>query len=221
MVLRPDGVIANLSSGALHVSSSTISVGLSQRLTIEHARKGQRFVAAPVFGRPDAAATGRLFVVAGGEPGALDAAAPLLSAVGQRTFIISDRPEAANLVRLSGNFLGASVIESLGEALALIAKGGIDRERYLEFLTSTLFDSPIYKTYGAMIVGGRFSPAGFAAPLGHKDIRLVLTAAEDLQVPMPLASLLRDRFLNLLAHGGEELDWSAIGRLPASDAGIA
>ena len=153
-------------TAALHVSASTISVGLSQRLTEEHARKGQRFIAAPVFGRPDAAAAGRLFVVAGGEAAALEAAAPLFNAIGQRTFVISDTPKSANLVKLSGNFLGASVIEALGEALTLVAKGGIDQRQYLEFLTSTLFDAPIYKTYGALIASGRFAPAGFAAPLG-------------------------------------------------------
>jgi 3-hydroxyisobutyrate dehydrogenase-like beta-hydroxyacid dehydrogenase len=221
VVLGRDGVIANLAPGALHVSSSTISVELSQRLTEVHAGRRQRFVAAPVFGRPDAAAAGRLFVVAGGEAEAVKAAAPLLDAIGQRTFVISDKPQGANLVKLSGNFLGASVIESLGEALALVAKGGIDQRRYLEFLTSTLFDAPIYKTYGELIVGGRFASAGFAAQLGQKDIRLALAAAERLRVPMPLGSLLRDRFLTLMAHGGEQLDWSAIGRLPAADAGIA
>lgn len=221
VVLGRDGVVASLAPRALHVSSSTISVALSERLTQEHARRNQRFVAAPVFGRPDVAAAGRLFVVAGGERAALKAAAPILHAIGQRTFVISDKPAAANLVKLSGNFLGASVIESLGEALALVGKGGIDQRKYLEFLTSTLFDAPIYKTYGDLIVGGRFSPAAFAAPLGQKDIRLVLAAAEDLRVPMPLGSLLRDRFLTLLAHDGEQLDWSAIGRLAAADAGTA
>jgi 3-hydroxyisobutyrate dehydrogenase-like beta-hydroxyacid dehydrogenase len=221
VVLGSDGVIANLAPGALHISSSTISVALSERLTDEHARKGQRFVAAPVFGRPDVAAAGRLFVVAGGDTAAVEAAIPLLETIGQRTFVISDTPKAANLVKLSGNFLGASVIESLGEALALVAKADIDQQQYLEFLTSTLFEAPIYKTYGAMIADGRFTPPGFAAPLGQKDIRLVLAAAEDLRVPMPVASLLRDRFLNLLAHGGEALDWSAIGQLPAADAGIS
>ncbi|HEX8808003.1 MAG TPA: NAD-binding protein, partial [Xanthobacteraceae bacterium] len=126
-----------------------------------------------------------------------------------------------NLVKLSGNFLGASVIEALGEAMALIGKAGIDERQYLEFLTSTLFDAPIYRTYGSLIADGHFTPPGFAAPLGEKDIRLVLAAAEDLRVPMPVASLLRDRFLNLLAHGGDRLDWSAIGRLAAAEAGIA
>jgi 3-hydroxyisobutyrate dehydrogenase-like beta-hydroxyacid dehydrogenase len=122
-------------------------------------------------------------------------------------------------VKLTGNFLLASVIESLGEAMALIGKAGIDRRQYLDILTSTLFDVPVYKTYGGLIADGQFEPAGFAAPLGHKDIRLILAAAEDLRVPLPLASLLHDRFLALLAHGGDKLDWSAIGRLAAKDAG--
>jgi 3-hydroxyisobutyrate dehydrogenase-like beta-hydroxyacid dehydrogenase len=220
VVLGGDGVIASLPAGALHVSSSTISVALAQRLTEEHAKAGQRFVAAPVFGRPDVAAAGQLYVVAGGEPAPIETAAPLLEAIGQKTFVVSDTPKAANLVKLSGNFLIASMIESLGEALALVAKGGVDQRRYLEILTSTLFDAPVYKTYGALIAGGRFEPAGFAAPLGQKGIRLALAAADDLRVPMPLASLLRDRFLTLLAHGGDKLDWSAIGRLPAMDAGM-
>jgi 3-hydroxyisobutyrate dehydrogenase-like beta-hydroxyacid dehydrogenase len=221
VVLGPDGIIASLPARALHVSSSTISVALSQRLTEEHARAGQRFVAAPVFGRPNVAAAGQLYVIAAGKPAALEAAAPLLDAIGQKTFVVSDTPKAANLVKLSGNFLIASMIEAIGEALALVGKGGVDRRRYVEILTSSLFDVPLYKTYGGLIADGRFEPAGFAAPLGQKDIRLALAAADDLRVPMPLASLLRDRFLTLLANGGESLDWSAIGRLPAVDAGMA
>jgi len=214
-----DGIEHSLGAGAIHVSSSTISVALSERLAETHARAGQRFVSAPVFGRPDAAAAGKLFFVTAGEPAAVGAAAPLFEAMGQKTFILSETPKAANLAKLSGNFLIASVIESLGEALALVAKGGINRQQYLEMLTSTLFNAPVYKTYGGLIAGGVFEPAGFAAPLGQKDIRLTLAAAEALRVPMPVASLLRDRFLTLLAQGGDNLDWSAIGGLAAKDAG--
>ncbi len=215
------GIIGSLSTGAIHISSSTISVALSERLEAAHAKAGQRFVAAPVFGRPDVAATGRLFVVAAGAPDAVEAAAPLFDAIGQKTFVVSDVPKAANLVKLSGNFLIASVIESVGEVMALIGKAGVDRRQYLDFLTSTLFDAAVYKTYGGLIADRKFEPAGFAAPLGQKDIRLTLAAAEDLRVPMPLASLLRDRFLTLLAHDGDKLDWSAIGQLAAKDAGEA
>jgi len=213
------GIIGSLSAGAPHISSSTISVALSEKLEAAHAKAGQRFVAAPVFGRPDVAAAGQPFVVAAGARDTLDAVAPLFDAIGQKTFVVSGTPKAANLVKLSGNFLIASVIESLGEAMALVGKGGVDRRHYLDILTSTLFDAPVYKTYGGLIADGTFEPAGFAAPLGYKDIRLTLAAAEDLRVPLPLASLLRDRFLTLLAHGGDKLDWSAIGQLAAKDAG--
>lgn len=213
------GVLASLAKGAVHVSSSTISVALSRRLAADHKAAGQRYVAAPVFGRPEMAATGQLFVIAAGQADAVATATPVFDAVGQRTFPVSEKPESANLVKLSGNFLIASVIETLGEAMALVAKGGIDQKLYLDILTSTLFNAPVYKTYGALIAEKKFEPAGFAAPLGQKDIRLALAAAEELRVPMPVASLLRDRFLTLLAHGGEALDWSAIGALAAADAG--
>jgi 3-hydroxyisobutyrate dehydrogenase-like beta-hydroxyacid dehydrogenase len=213
------GLMASLSRGALHVSSSTISVALAERLVAAHAETGHDFVSAPVFGRPDAAEAGELFVAAGGAEPALLRAKPLLDAIGKQSFILSDQPSRANLVKLSGNFLIASVIEALGEAMALVGKGGVDIHAYLDFLTSTLFSAPVYKTYGALIADRKFTPAGFAAPLGQKDIRLALAAAEELRAPMPIASLLRDRFLALLANGGENLDWSAIGALAAKDAG--
>ena len=219
VVYGDQGLRASLREGAVHISSSTVSVALSERLSVDHAAAGQRFVAAPVFGRPDVAAAGELAVVAGGGKEVIADVMPLLDAVGRRTFVISDQPKSANLVKLSGNFLIASVIEALGEAMALVGKDGIDREHYLEILTSSLFGAPVYKTYGELIVEGKFEPPGFAAPLGYKDIRLVLAAADDLRVPMPLASLLRDRFLTLLAHGGDKLDWSAVGRLAARDSG--
>ncbi|KAA1182285.1 NAD(P)-dependent oxidoreductase [Rhizobium tropici] len=214
------GVLKSLGKGAVHISASTISVAMSERLTKEHAAAGQRFVAAPVFGRPEAAAAAKLFIAAAGAPDAIQSVTPLFDAIGQRTFVLGEEPKAANLVKLSGNFLIAAVIESLGEAMALVEKGGVDRHAYLDLLTSTLFNAPVYKTYGGLIADRKFQPAGFTAPLGQKDIRLALAAGEALNVPLPLASLLRDRFLTLLAHGGEELDWSAIGALAAKDAGL-
>jgi 3-hydroxyisobutyrate dehydrogenase-like beta-hydroxyacid dehydrogenase len=220
VVLGRDGIVENLRPGALHVSASTMSIAMSRRLTEAHAAAHQKFVAAPVFGRPEMAEGGKLVVVAAGESAAIEAASPIFEAVGQKTFVVSESPWRANLLKLSGNFLIASVIESLGEAIALVAKGGIDKNQYVEILTSTLFNAPVYKTYGGLIAGGKFEPAGFAAPLGQKDIRLALSAAEELQVPMPIAGLLRDRFLTLLANGGEALDWSAIGALAAKDAGM-
>ena len=219
MAFGDEGVTGNLGKGAIHISMSTISVALSERLAVAHAEAGQRFVAAPVFGRPEAAAAAKLFIVAAGAQEAVDACLPLLDALGQKTFTFGDNPRAANLVKLSGNFLIASAIEALGEAMALVGKAGVNRGRYLDLLTSTLFNAPVYKTYGRLIAEQQYEPAGFALPLGHKDIRLTLAAAETLRVPMPLASLLHDRFLTLLAQGGERLDWSAIAQLASRDSG--
>lgn len=213
------GLIAHLPKGAIHLSMSTISVALSKRLTQAHAQAEQRYVAAPVFGRPDMAAAAKLFIVAAGDAAAIEACQPLFSAIGQKTIPIGTEPAAANLVKLSGNFLIAAAIEALGEAIALVGKAGIDRRAYVDLLTSTVFNAPPYKIYGNLIAQSQFEPAAFAAPLGYKDIRLALAAAESLRVPMPLASLLRDRFLRLFAQGGEKLDWSAIGGLATQDAG--
>jgi 3-hydroxyisobutyrate dehydrogenase-like beta-hydroxyacid dehydrogenase len=219
IALGPGGLIDSLPKASIHLSMSTISVALSRRLTQAHAKAGQRYVAAPVFGRPDAAAAAKLFIVCAGDAATIDVCQPLFRAMGQKTFPIGTEPSAANLVKLSGNFLMASAIEALGEAVALIGKAGIDRRAYIELLTSSIFNVPAYKTYGGLIAQGEFEPAAFAAPLGYKDIRLALTAAEGLRVPMPLASLLHDRFLRLFAQGGDKLDWTAIGGLATQDAG--
>ena len=213
------GIVAALEPGSTHVSSSTISLALSERVTAAHAEAGQVFVSAPVFGRPEAAAAAKLFVVAAGPHDAVTALQPLFDAIGQRTFVLSEEPKTANLVKLSGNFLIASVIESLGEAMALVGKAGVDKQAYLELLTSTLFAAPAYQTYGGLLARKQFEPAGFAAHLGLKDVRLVLAAGEQLEVPLPVASLLRDRFLALLAGGGRDLDWSALGALADWEAG--
>jgi 3-hydroxyisobutyrate dehydrogenase-like beta-hydroxyacid dehydrogenase len=214
------GIVKNLAKGAIHISSSTISVALSEKMTAAHAEHGQRYVSAPVFGRPEAAAAAKLFIAVAGAPDAVDTCIPLFDVIGQKTFRFGENPPDANLVKLSGNFLISAVIESLGEALALVGKAGLDQRQYVDFLTSTLFNAPVYKTYGGLIADRKFQPAGFAAPLGFKDNRLVLAAAENLRVPLPLANLIYNRFLTLLARGGESLDWSAISQLPAEDAGV-
>ena len=221
VVLGKGGVIENLPKGAIHISMSTISVALSKSLAQAHADAGQRFVAAPVFGRPDAAAAAKLFIVPAGDPAAVKACKPLFTALGQKTIPIGTEPQAANLVKLSGNFLLAAAIEALGEAIALVGKAGVDRSAYVDLLTSTIFPAPAYKIYGGLIAANQFQPAAFAAPLGYKDIRLTLAAAESLRVPMPLGSLLHDRFLRVLAQGGDSLDWAAIGGLATRDAGDA
>lgn len=219
VVFGDSGVIKNLAKGAIHISASTISVALSGKMATAHASSGQRFVSAPVFGRPEAAAAAKLFIAVAGAPDAVDACMPLFESIGQKTFRFGDHAPDANLIKLSGNFLISSVIEALGEAMALVGKAGLDQHQYVDFLTSTLFNAPVYKTYGGLIADKKFVPAGFAAPLGFKDNRLVLAAAEKLRVPLPLASLIYNRFLTLLARGGEGLDWSAFSQLAAEDSG--
>lgn len=220
VVFGHGGIAASLKPGAVHVSLSTISVALSERLATEHARLGLEYVAAPVFGRPDAAEAARLAVVAAGKPDAVQRCRPLLEAMGPKLVVASERPAIANVIKLIGNFLLGSVIESLAEAFALGRKSGVDEELLFEFLTTALFPAPVYRNYGEAILRKRFEPARFTALLGLKDIRLALAAAEAQSVPMPVASVLRDRLLTAIARGNAKSDWSVLGRIAAEDAGI-
>jgi len=219
-VLHPGGVLDGLPKNATHISMSTISVALSKKLAEEHAKRGQQYITAPVFGRPEAAEAGKLFVVAAGEKAAVERCKPLLEALGQRVFVIGDEPEMANVVKLSGNFLIASVIESLGEAIALTRKYGIDPHQYVEFLTNSLFAAPVYKTYGNLIADEKYRPAGFKLRLGLKDMRLALAAAEAVDAPLPFASDIRDHMLTAIGRGMDDMDWSATAKLAAENAGL-
>jgi 3-hydroxyisobutyrate dehydrogenase-like beta-hydroxyacid dehydrogenase len=214
------GLIAGLDKGALHVSMSTIAVATAERLTEEHHSRGQRFMCAPVFGRPEAAAAGKLFIVAGGDPADIELAGPLFCAAGQRVFSVGKKPSAANLVKLCGNFMILSAIESMAEAMTLAEKGGVQKTQLLEVLTGSLFDAPVFHNYGKTLVDGRFRPAGFAAPLGLKDMRLAGQSAEALRVPMPLLGLLRDHLLQTIAVEGDDIDWSGIGLSIAKNGGL-
>src|SRR3974390_129992 len=215
VALGSDSIAAHLPKNSIHISCSTISVALSQQLAAEHHSRGQRFVSAPVFGRPEAAAAAKLVVAAAGDPADIARCQPVFDAVGQRTFVIGPKAEMANVVKLSGNFLIASVVESLGEAIALTRKYGVDTHEFVDFLPNTLFSHPVYKTYGGIIADERYQPAGFTMRLGLKDVRLVLAAAEAVDAPLPLASLVRDNLLTALGRGMQDLDWSATARLPA------
>jgi 3-hydroxyisobutyrate dehydrogenase-like beta-hydroxyacid dehydrogenase len=214
------GLAAGLNTGALHVSMSTISVAAADRITAAHRARGQRFLCAPVFGRPQAAAAAKLFVAAAGDPANLQTAKPLFDVISQRVFYVGETPSAASLVKLCGNFMILAAIEAMGEAMALAEKGGVAKQKLLEVLTGTLFDAPVYRVYGEILADERFKPAGFAAPLGLKDMRLAAQSAETLRVPMPLLSLLRDHLLQTIAQQGEDVDWSAIALSIDKNAGV-
>lgn len=221
LVFGDGGILASLPRGGIHISCSTIGVALSDRLTATHLSAGQEFVSCPVFGRPDAAEAGRLAVVAAGPTEVVNRCKPLFESLGPKLLIVGEKPSLANVVKLSGNFLIASVLESLSEAIAFARKSGVDAATLMDFLTSTLFNAPVYKTYGGLIVEGNYDNVGFALPLGLKDTRLVLQAAEAKSVPMPIASVIRDRFITAMARGNSNKDWSALGLVAAEDAGLA
>ncbi len=220
VALDPQGLVQVMRPGAVHISMSTVSPGLSRRLEAEHEARGQAYVAAPVLGNPDLARARGLFVLAAGKPAALERTRPLLDRLGQRLFVVGEDAAAANLMKLAGNVLTATTLQSMGEVLALLRKGGIDQHVAFDVLTNSLFDSKVHRTYGGKIVDQRYSPAGMAVPLAIKDLRLALAEAEHKAVPMPAASLVRDRLVGLVAGGWADLDWSALGLLAAHDAGL-
>ncbi|CAB3795252.1 NAD(P)-dependent oxidoreductase [Pararobbsia alpina] len=216
-----DGILSGLAKGALHVSMSTIGVATSEALTAAHRDTHTGFVSAIVFGRPDAAAARKLFIMAAGADEHLKVAVPVLETLGQSVGIVGAEPAQANLVKLIGNFMLSVIVETMGEACAVAEKGGIDPSRLVELLTNASFNAPAYKIYGAMIAQQRFQPAGFSLPLCQKDNRLMLAAAETLAVPLPLASFVHDRFLAARARGaGPDHDLSALALCALSDAGL-
>jgi 3-hydroxyisobutyrate dehydrogenase-like beta-hydroxyacid dehydrogenase len=214
------GILASLPAGAVHVSMSTISVALSKHLAKEHAARSQGYVAAPVFGRPEAAEAAKLLVVAAGHARAVEHAKPILEAISRKLVVLATEPACANLVKLAGNFALASMLETLGEAFTLIRKAGVEPQQFHEIVNSSLFQSPVYENYGKTIVNERYEPAGFKLRLGLKDVRLVLAAADELAVPLPAASMIHDHLLEGIARGYGDNDWSVIAKILAEDAGL-
>jgi 3-hydroxyisobutyrate dehydrogenase-like beta-hydroxyacid dehydrogenase len=220
VLLGSGSLLSKLGPEHIHVSMSTISVQLSRNLAESHRRRGTAYVSAPVFGRPEAAEAAKLFIVAAGPKPAIVKCEPLFSSMGQKTFLLGEDPAAANVIKLSGNFLIVSTLECMGEAFALVRKHGIDPQLYLDILNNSFFSAPFQKNYGGIIAHEKYEPAGFSLKLGLKDVRLILAAADAANVPMPVASLLQNRFLTGISHGLGEKDWSAIAELVAENAGL-
>jgi 3-hydroxyisobutyrate dehydrogenase-like beta-hydroxyacid dehydrogenase len=214
-----DGLAAGLMPGAIHLSMSTISTAAASRLASEHARHGQCYVAAPVFGNPDAAKARQLFIVAAGAPADVERCRPILDILGQRTFVIGVEPQDANLVKLLGNMMSATALEMLGEVVAVVRKRGLDPQPFIDIMTSTMFGGRAHKIYGDKIARQNYAP-GFVLPLVLKDVRLALAEAEQAGVPMPSVSVVRDRLITGIARGYGELDWTVLGLVAAEDAGI-
>ena len=210
MELMSNEVLQALGRNGLHLSMSTISPTTARELLQRHAEHGVHYLACPVFGRPDAARAGKLWLCLAGDNTGKTRVRDLLDVLGQGIYDFGNDPPAANVVKLAGNFLIASSIEAMAEAFTLAEKSGIDANQVHNLLTQTLFACPIFQNYGKMILENRYKPAGFTLALGAKDIRLVRETARSSQVPMPFAALLEDRFLRSLALDRAELDWTAI-----------
>ena len=219
-VVVESGLLQQLRAGAIHINMATVSVALAKRLALLHAERNVGYIAAPVLGRVDVAAAGKLNILAAGDPLLLAKVQPLFEVLGQQTWHFGDQPEQANIVKIAANFTLASAIEAMAEGSALVRNYGVSGADYLHMLTSTLFASPAYKGYGGLIAEEKFEPAGFKLSLGMKDVGLALEAGANSHTPMPFASVLKDNFLDAVAQGDADLDWSALAKVAARRAGL-
>jgi 3-hydroxyisobutyrate dehydrogenase-like beta-hydroxyacid dehydrogenase len=218
--LGRDSFVENLGNGGVHVSLSTISADASRKLAEHHAKFGVAYVAAPVFGRPPAAAAKLLWICTSGNSEAKERVQPILAAIGQGQFDFGEDPGAANIVKLCGNFLIASAIESMSEAFTLARKNGIEPSKVADMLGKTIFACPLYQNYGKKLANLDVETSGFDLALGLKDVSLVLQTGAESSTPMPIASLMRDRFLTSIAKGRSRMDWTAVALDVAEDAGL-
>ena len=211
-------LLAKAAKGLVHANLATISTGFAQELAKGHAAHGLGYVSAPVFGRPDAAAAAQLEVVAAGGKASLDKVMPLFAQIGRRVEIVGDRPEQANLFKISGNFLIASALESMSEVFTMLAKGGVDPAKFHEILTDGLFSGRIYKNYGRLVIEKKFTPPGFALALGLKDVRLAEDAAKTLGMNLPIGTVVRGHLEQAIDAGFGEEDWTAVSKVIARNA---
>ncbi|MBK6803859.1 MAG: NAD(P)-dependent oxidoreductase [Betaproteobacteria bacterium] len=220
VALRPGGLRDSLSAGAIHVAMGTHGVAAMSRIDAAHREASQRFVAAPVLGRPEAAEAGQLGIVVAGAPDASEACAPLFEAIGRRTFDAGTRPAGASAIKLANNFVLGCAIEAIGEAFALVRKHDVAANVMQDVLTDGLFGCVAYRTYARIIADEAYDHVGFSATLALKDATLVLAAGEAARVPLPGANTLRDRLLGAIAHGDGERDWAVIAREQARASGL-
>jgi 3-hydroxyisobutyrate dehydrogenase-like beta-hydroxyacid dehydrogenase len=223
-VMRDVGLAGPLMSkaakGLVHVNLATISVEFAKELQAAHKAAGLGYLSAPVFGRPEMAATGQLVTVVAGDAASLDKMQPAFAAFTARVVPVGDEAEKANLFKICGNFMIASELEAIGEAFALLRKGGVDPALFHDVLAGRLFTGAVFKAYGLMVLNHQYEPAGFALSLGLKDVNLARSAAAGLGVEMPTAELLKKHYDQAIEWGWQDKDWSAIGEVSAKKAGL-
>jgi 3-hydroxyisobutyrate dehydrogenase-like beta-hydroxyacid dehydrogenase len=213
-------LLAKAAKGLVHVNMATISAAFAKELQAAHKKAGLGYLSAPVFGRPDMAASGQLVAAVAGDADALAKIASVFEAITARVVPVGEEAEKANLFKIAGNFMIASELQATGEAFALLRKGGVDASLFHDVLGGRLFTGAVFKAYGAMILEQKYEPAGFALTLGLKDVNLARAAAEGLKVEMPTADLLKKNYDQAVEWGWQNKDWSAIGEVPAKKAGL-
>jgi 3-hydroxyisobutyrate dehydrogenase-like beta-hydroxyacid dehydrogenase len=218
-VWREGALVQKMPRSAVHLNMASVSLGMAQRLAREHHERGVPYVSAPVFGRPAAAASGQLDIVAAGPRAAIARCTPLFEALGKSWFDLGEDATHANVVKIARNFMLGAIISSLGEAFALVQKSGVDPARYLEIITSTSMSAPAFKNYGRLMIEAP-EEVTFTLKLGMKDVELALHAAEQTGVPMLMAAVIRDQHLAAIARGYGERDWAALGNYIAESAGL-
>lgn len=213
------GLAQGLGPGAIHLCMATISTAMATRLASEHAQHRQGYVAAPVFGNPDAAKQRQLYIIAAGAAGDLARCQPLFDNIGQQTVVVGPEPWHANLVKLIGNMMSATALEMMSEAVAVFRKRDLDPKLFIDIMTGTMFGGRAHKIYGDKIVRQSYAP-GFVMPLVLKDVRLALAEAEAAGAPLPSVDVVRERLITGIARGYDDLDWTALGLIAAEEAGI-
>ena len=219
-IFLDDKVLRRNGAPAIHINMATASVQCANELAAAHAKCGIQYVSAPVFGRPNMAAERNLNILAAGDPAAIDRVQPLFDAMGKKTWRLGSVPSQSNVAKIAGNLMVASVLESMAETAALARAYKMEPTDVLNVVVSSIFDVPIYRIYAQLIGGGQFEPPGFDLRLGLKDAKLALDAGEEANVPLPFASVLRDNYLDALAHGDGAKDWSAVSRVALRRAGL-
>jgi 3-hydroxyisobutyrate dehydrogenase-like beta-hydroxyacid dehydrogenase len=220
VALGVHGLAQGLRPGAIHLCMSTISTAMASRLAAEHAQRGQGYVAAPVFGNPDAAKARQLFIIAAGADDDLSRCQPLFESMGQKTLMVGPEAWRANLVKLMGNMMSATALEMISETVTVFRKRGLDPQPFIDIMTGTMFGGRAHKIYGDKIVRESYAP-GFIMPLVLKDVRLALAEAEAAGAPMPSVNVVHDRLVTGIARGHDDLDWTALGLIAAEEAGIS
>ncbi len=220
VVFGDGGLTETMPAGMSHMAMGTHSVDQIRSVEQAHKDAGQVFIAAPVLGRPDLAATGQLSIVPAGPADAVAQMQPLFEAMSKQTFHAGEQPESSTAVKIANNFMLGSAIENMGEAFALVQKLGVKPELFFDVLTKGLFSAPAFEVYGAMIVNQQWDSYGATAIIGLKDADLTISAGKSADMELPSVNIWREHLVKAIEAGEGHLDWAVMARQQARESGL-